>query len=630
MDDDLDRADAHFHDGVAFVRRRDFQGAAAAFQAATEAWPSYGPSHNNLGSALSALGRHDEAIAAFDRALAIDPNDGMAHLHKGVSLQAIGHRDASIACLLEALKIDPGLDEAHYYLGLAYQRGGQLSEALTFLSRSIELNPTYPDVFVALGSVLMQLRAPDDAKRAFEQALTIDPSNAAARAQRLFLLAVDCDWDELEAERSLIPSLGVTGDPVPPFNFLAIEDHPERHRARSENYAVAHFGAIAPLPAPIRPTAKPKKLRIGYFSADMREHATMFLAARMFELHDRERFELHAYSYGRDEPGPMRQRAQAAFDRFNDVRDLSDRQVAEMARSDGLDIAIDLKGYTQHQRVAILAYRPAPIQISFLGYPGTLGSSFIDYLVADGTVIPGSHRSAYTEKIIFLPDSYQVNDNSRSVVKRQGRRADHGIPQDAFVFCCFNAMYKIMPAEFQIWMELLGKVENSVLWLLAGSAKAETNLRLQAADRGVDPDRLIFAPKLAPAAHLERMQFADLFLDTFNCNAHTTASDALWAGLSIVTKCGDGFAARVGASLLKAVGLDELIATNERDYAALALGLAADPERLAALRVHLESNRTNLPLFDSARFTTHVETAFDEAYDRLLQGLAPADIIVPG
>lgn len=630
MDDDLDRADALFHQGLAFVRRRDFQGAVTAFQAATEAWPRYGPSHNNLGSALAALGRHDEAIGTFDRALAIDANDGMAHLHKGVSLQAIGQRDEAITCLQDALKIDPGLDEAHYYLGLTYQRAGQLREALTSLNRSIELNASYPDVFVALGAVLMQLRAPDDAKCAFEQALTIDPSNAAARALRLFLLAVDCDWDELEVERSVLPSLGVTGDPVPPFNFLALEDHPERHRARSENYAAAHFGSIVPLPAPIPPTVRPKKLRIGYFSADMREHATMFLAARMFELHDRERFEIHAYSYGRDEPGPMRQRARAAFDRFSDVRDLSDRQVAELAQRDGLDIAIDLKGYTEHQRVAILAYRPAPIQIGFLGYPGTLGSSFIDYLVADGTVIPTSHRSAYTEKIIVLPDSYQVNDDRRPVVKRQGRRADHGIPQDAFVYCCFNATYKITPTEFQIWMDLLGKVEGSVLWLLAGSARAETNLRLHAANRGVDPDRLIFAPKLAPAAYLERMQFADLFLDTFNYNAHTTASDALWAGLPIITKCGDGFAARVGASLLKAVGLGDLIATSERDYATLALGLAGDPERLAALRVHLEFNRTNLPLFDSARFTKHFETAFDEAYDRLLQGRAPADIIVLG
>jgi len=629
MDDALDRADAAFHQGLALVRRRDFLGAVTAFQSAAEAWPAYGPSHNNLGAALAALGRHDEAIRAFDRALGLDRLDAMAHFHMGVSLQALGQRADAIESLNKALSIDPGMDEAHYYLGLAHHRAGNLDEALYSLRRSIELNATYPDVFATLGAVAMQSRLPDDAKQAFEQALALEPGNAAARAHWMYLLAVDCDWDRLEPERSHVAALGVDGDPVPPFSLLAFEDHPQRHRIRSQNYAAAQFASIAPLSVPAQPVARPDRLRIGYFSADLREHATMFLAVRMFELHDRERFEIYAYSYGRDEPGPMRDRARKAFDHFKDVGELSDLQIAELARQDGLDLAIDLKGYTEHQRVAILAYRPAAIQISFLGYPGTLGSPFIDYLVADRKVVPDDQRSAYSEQLIILPQSYQVNDDTRPVPAAEGTRADLGLPPNAFVFCCFNATYKITPDEFHIWMNLLDRVAGSVLWLLASRAQAQVNLRAAAAKLGIDPARLIFAPKVPPEAHLARIQFADLFLDTFNCNAHTTASDALWVGLPLVTKAGEGFAARVGASLLQAVGLSDLIASTERDYAAIALDLAENPERLAAVRTKLRLNRTTMPLFDSALFTRHIESAYDWAYDRYLKRLPPADIILP-
>ena len=354
----------------------------------------------------------------------------------------------------------------------------------------------------------------------------------------------------------------------------------------------------------------------------------MFLAARMFELHDRERFSIHAYSYGRDEPGTMRARALAAFDTFNDVQGLGDLEIAQLARADGIDIAIDLKGYTEHHRLGIFAYRPAPIQISFLGYPGTLGCPFIDYLVADRQVVPEEQREAYSEKLILMPHCYQVNDNRRPIPEPSGIRADAGLPPDGFVFCYFNASYKITPAEFAIWMELLNRVDGSVLWLLAGSAKCQVNLRAEAAKQGIEPGRLVFAPKIRPQAHLARIQFADLFLDTFNCNAHTTASDALWVGLPLVTKAGKGFGARVGASLLDAIGLGELIANNERDYAEKALELATNPEKLATIRAELGANRTTMPLFDSALFTRHLEAAYDVAYDKWLNGQPPTDIMI--
>jgi protein O-GlcNAc transferase len=629
MTSPIDRAQALFDEGVECARRQDYAAAARSFGRAAEAFPGYGPSHNNLGSALAALGRHDEAIEAFRHALRVAPDYAQAHFHLGVSLQALGKRRESIACFERAVAIDPRHDEAHYYLGLAHQRNARPREALACLMRAVELNPSDSEACTALGTVLKQLRADNAAIRAFERALSIDPGNAIARAHLIDQLARDCAWDALESHRESIATLGVAGAPAPPFTLLALEDHPRRHRARSERFADANFEMITPLPVPARPATRPERLHIGYFSADFREHATMHLAAQMFELHDRDRFAITAYSYGRDEPGQMLQRALDAFDQFRDVRDLGDAEVAALARQDGIDIAVDLKGYTEHQRIAILAYRPAPIQLTFLGYPGTLGTDFIDYLVADPIVVPPEQRGAYREKLILLPDSYQVNDDSRPVPGGAVTRAEAGLPESGFVFCCFNASYKITPAEFDIWMRLMEAVEGSILWLLAGNGEAETNLRAQAAKRGIAPDRLVFAPRVHAVAHLARQPLADLFLDTFNCNAHTTASDALWAGVPLVTKTGNGFAARVAASLLEALDLSDLITTSEREYADLALRLATDPARLAAVRARVALNRASAALFDSATFTRQLERSFELVYDRYFSGLEPADINVP-
>ena len=630
MIDPLDLADFEFQKGLGFARAGDFDSAADAFRNAVDAWPTYGPSHTNLGAALAGLGKHRDAIEAFDRAIAIDPNDSSAHFQKGASLQAERESAAAIPCLLRAIEIDPGLAEPYFHLGLVHSNAGRLGESLVCLERSVELEPEFSDAWNALGAVLLQLKELKEARAAFEQALALDPNNADARARLLYLLAIDCDWDKIEAQRALFADLGTVGGPVQPFNLLALEDRPDRHLLRSTNFAAASFSSIEPMTAPVRKKSRPEKLRIGYFSADFRNHATMFLAARMFELHDRDRFTTFAYSYGRDEPGPIRDRAIAAFDHFQDVGESSDPQIAELARRHEIDIAIDLKGYTDFQRLAILAYRPAPIQLSFLGYPGSLGAPFIDYLLVDQTVIPSEQRSAYSEQLIFLPHSYQPNDDLRPRELVGSSREQVGLPPDGFVFCCLNGSYKISSREFDIWMSLLRRVDNSCLWLFDSNPMARANLQSAAAEHEIDPGRLIFAPKLRPFEHLARIPFADLFLDTFCCNAHTTASDALWMGVPVVSKVGAGFAARVGASLLNAIGMSELIATTDEEYANLALDLATSPQRLAAVRAKLAANRTTMPLFDSALFTRHVEAAFDLAYDRYVAGLPPADIVVPG
>lgn len=626
MSTDVDLADTAFQEGMSHVRSRNFDSAVKAFRRAAQAYGGHAPTHNNLGSSLSALGRHEEAVDAFHRAVELDPNYAQAHFNAGASLRALGRQDEAMNRFLRAIELDPNHDEAFYYLGLEHQAAGRLNEALACYLRATDLNPNDPDFFTALASVLVRLRLPEAAVTPFERALSLNPDDSMARAHLMNLLASNCDWDRLQPHMPWAERLGVDGGPVPPFALLSFDDDPARHRIRSVRFCEGNFALIKPLPLPARPTARPERLRVAYLSADFHDHATMYLAAHMFELHDRERFSIHAYSYGPERSGAMRERVIATFDSFDDVRELSDARIADKVRADGIDIAVDLKGYTEFQRLGILSYRPAPIQMTYLGYPGTLGATFIDYLIADRVVVPDRHRHAYSEQLIYLPHSYQVNDSTRPLPDAGASRGAAGLPEEGFVFCCFNNAYKVSPAEFDIWMELLKQVEGSVLWLLDRPGSMADNLREQVRRRGVDADRLVIAPRTTLEDHIARLQLADLFLDTFNYNAHTTASDSLWAGVPVVTKSGEGFAARVAASLLGAVGMEELVTTNARDYAQLALDLARDRERLAALRARLLAGRTTVPLFDTARFTRHIEQAYDLAYARYLNGEQPTDI----
>ena len=354
----------------------------------------------------------------------------------------------------------------------------------------------------------------------------------------------------------------------------------------------------------------------------------VYLAARMFELHDRARFTVHAYSYGPDRRDEMRTRLEAGMDSFTDVRDKNDQEVIELARKDGLDIAVDLSGLTGGTRLGIFANRVAPVQMNWLGYPGTSGADFMDYVVADQIVIPNEARSHYSEAVLYLPHAYQPNDDQRIISERKFTRTELGLPENGFVFCCFNNNYKITSREFDIWARLLAQVNGSVLWLLKSNQWAETNLRAEAERRGIDPARLVFAERVPLADHLARHRLADLFLDTFNYNAHTTASDALWAGLPLVTKQGRGFAARVASSLLSAVKLEELITHSDEDYEQLALDLATNPDKLATVRKKLAANRDTEPLFDSELFTRHLESGYVAAYERVLAGLKPETIHV--
>jgi predicted O-linked N-acetylglucosamine transferase (SPINDLY family) len=442
-------------------------------------------------------------------------------------------------------------------------------------------------------------------------ALEIDPNHVGALSHRLFYQAHACDWAAFDDWTRIGPVLSTQ---FPPFIALAFEDDPERQLARSRSWVEKYYARVEARSS--RPEPAPDgRIRIGYFSADFHNHATLFLMAGMLRAHDRSRFSIHAFSYGPKAAGEMRETLLSHVDGFHEIGAMADRKVAELALGVGLDIAVDLKGHTQNSRMQIFANRLAPVQVSFLGYPGTTGMDAIDYIIADRIVVPEAMSSFFSERLLLLPDSYQPNDNARRIADALPSRAECGLPENGFVFCCFNQSYKITPREFAIWMRLLQQVEGSVLWLLQWNPSATQNLQREAQARGVAPDRLVFADHRSQAEHLSRLRHADLILDTFNVNAHTTASDALWAGVPVVTLAGRQFAARVCASLLEAIGLPELVTDTEQDYEALCLSLAGDPSRMAALRVRLEANRLTKPLFDTTRYVRNLEAALLQAHE---------------
>lgn len=613
--------------GVAALSTGKFNQARAAFAKVTQLRPDDADAHNNLGIAQNEIGQREQAIASYRRALALAPDNAAAHNNLGNALRRLGRLPEAMDCFRKALALKPDYAEAYNNQGNAFRDGGEIDSALEAYQQALRLRPAYADALSNLAGAFGDLRRREEAIACYERALEINPGNATARAEKLHQQAHICDWDAIAADAAFIPRLGVTGEPVSPFAMLALEDAPERHRVRSERYAQKKY-ARTPLPSRQPPPARPELLRIGYFSGDFFDHATMHLMAKLFEIHNRTRFSLHAFSYGPQRKDAMRERAEAAFDRFHDVRGQSDEAVAELVRREGIDIAVDLKGHTTDARLGVLAYRPAPVQMSYIGYPGPIGAPFIDYIIADETVIPRQERRHYSERIVFLPHSYQVNDDSRIISDRAISRAEAGLPEDGFVFCCFNNAFKISSTEYDIWMRLLGKIDASVLWLLEANRWAIQNLRMHAERRGIDPNRIVFAPRAPVGEHLARHRCADLFLDTFNYNAHTTASDALWAGLPLLTKAGEGFAARVGASLLSALGLLDLVSTNAADYERIAFDLAGNRDKLLAIKARLAANRLSAPLFKTERFARHLEQAFDQVYARYLDDQAPADIVI--
>jgi protein O-GlcNAc transferase len=489
------------------------------------------------------------------------------------------------------------------------------------LRRAIKLKPGLLDAYVLLASSLMALRQFAEALVILDAYLQRRPDDQNALAAALNCGLNVCDWARADDTLARIRGLPAGTAHSQPFAIMGISDDPAEHLQAARLRAASVVRArVAP---PRFATSRHDRIRVAYVSSDFFSHATALLMAELPELHDRSAFEVYGVSFGPDDGSVLRRRVLGAFDAWLDAADRSDEEIAVWMREREIDIAVDLKGYTAAARPGIFTHRPAPVQVSYLGYPGTVAAPCIDYLIADPFLIPQAEQGWYTEKIAYLPDSYQVNDRRRQVAQHALARSEAGLPDEGFVFCCFNVSWKITRPVFEVWMRLLASVPGSVLWLLEDNPWAAENLRREAAARGIAPERLIFCPRVDNEVHLARHRLADLFLDTFPCNAHTTASDALWSGLPLVTCAGRTFASRVAGSLLHAAGLAELATASLDEYERLALELARNPERLASLRARLTRDREALPLFDTPTFCRHIEAAYRHMWRLYQQGSAP-------
>ncbi|MGP0090120.1 MAG: tetratricopeptide repeat protein [Xanthobacteraceae bacterium] len=590
--------------------------------------PDYAEAFNSRGNAFRELKRPDEALASYDRAIAFNPHYAEAYNNRGILLSELKRLDEALASYERAIALKADYAEAFNNRGDPLRRLLRLDEALASYDRAIALKPDYADAFYNHGVVLVDLRRLDEALASFDRAVAAKADHRYAFGRAADCVITLCDWDrrtrfaaDLNAHVSGKKSI------VPPFGLLGYSDDPGLHLQCARNY-IDDTVPLPPRPLWTGETWRHDKLRVAYLSADFRRHAVAYLMAGLFEQHDRSRFEIIGVSFGVDDGSEMRERLVAAFDQFYDVRTKSDEEVAKLLHDRQVDIVIDLMGYTHDARPGILAYRPAPIHVSYLGFPATMGAEFIDYIIADAIVLPFDQRSYYTENIVHLPDCYQVSDSKRPIASRMPAREALGLPGEGFVFCCFNNSWKIAPPVFDIWMRLLKAVDRSVLWLSPDNATAEANLRREAQYRGVDPGRLMFMRRVEYADYLVRYRLADLFLDTLPYNAGATASDALWAGLPVITCSGHAFTARMAGSLLHGAGLPELVTHSLEDYEALALRLAKDPVLLEGYRKRLVTNRLTHPLFDADRFRRHVEAAYTTMWEKWQRGEPPASFSV--
>ena len=635
---------AHHNMGLAQEALQNTEKALSCFNQAIALQADYAPAYFGKGRVLQASKLFTEALKFFDLALQLDPKLEDVHSHRGLVLQTLRKFTEALRSYDQALEVNPELAEILNNRGVVLQELKHYPEALDSVKRAIALRPDYVLAHINLGNFFVDLKQLDAAIQIYSRALEINPDFDFLEGIRLHYQMHLCDWQTWSKRKfEILDKIKLGKNPCPSFALLAISDDLATQRLVANQWMNKMRAELAPFSAtfnePFTPPFTPqflpvahKKIRLAYFSADFHDHATAYLMAELFELHDKTQFELIAFSFGPDKLDTMRQRLLKAFDQFIDVRLHTDLQVAQLARQLEIDIAIDLKGYTQGSRPGIFALRAAPIQVNYLGYPGTMGADFMDYLVADHTLIPPQSRVHYTEKIAYLPHSYQVNDAKRQISDRVFTREEVGLPPTGFVFCCFNNNYKITPDTFDGWMRILQAVPDSVLWLLADNPTAATNLCKEAELRGVSAKRLVFAPRLGLAEHLARHRLADLFIDSLPCNAHTTASDALWAGLPVLTCMGEAFASRVAASLLKAVGLPELITESQPAYETLAIELGRHPEKLAGIKLKLERNRLTTPLFDTTSYTRHLEALYAQMHARARDGFALEciQVLLPG
>lgn len=655
-------ADAFYNRGSLLLKLNRIEDAVSAFDQALRVKPDYAEALGNRGAALMQLGRPAHAVGDFERLTRLKPglpegwinlagalarlerfDHALASYEKGLALRA-GHPEAlkgrggvlfsrknftAALADADAALVQNGADaQALELRANALAELGRREEAIQSYTRALQLRPNNPDALYNRANNLMALRRLDEAVRDYAQVLQLSPDYPYARGNLAFAKLCNCDWSNLDIELRTITTDVRAGKPVVPFQALVLCPDPADALAAAKIVIARKYPARAPLWK--GDLYRHEKIRIAYLSADFHDHAVARQIAGVFEHHDKNRFEIHGVSFGPDSGGAMRQRLTRALDSFQDMRAESAERVAQRLRAMEIGIAVDMMGFTETSRPDILSHRPAPVQVNYLGYPGAMGADYFDYLIADAIVAPQSDGVHFNEQIVRLPHAYLPADNRREIGPTPSR-AEAGLPQTGLVFCCFNHPYKITPGILDIWARLLHAVAGSVLWLSHMAPEPVSHLRREAAARGVAPERLIFAPYVqSDADHLARLKLADLFLDTLPYNAHATASDALWAGVPLLTVMGNGFPGRVAASLLTALGVPELIAPSLAAYESAALRFAEEPGLLRDMKTKLARNRETMPLFDTARFTRDLEKAYFTMWERVQQGIPAASFTVEG
>ena len=601
-----------FYIGNAYLQTKKFDLAIDYYKKTISSDQNHFNAYNNLGGTLLTLGRYKEAIEIFKKTINIKPDFSDAYSNLASCYHNLKQYEDSILNYNKAIKLNPKNFAAYNNLGSTYKEINQNENAINNFNIAKKINPDYYIAYNNLGNHFQEIKLYEDAIKNYKKVVELKPDFKFAIGKLMHAKMRISDWNEYEIHlNNLINSFKKKNKTITPFPFLSLIDNPEYHKTNAEIYSKEQF--IGPKKEQLeRKIIKNEKIKLGYFSPDFRDHPILHLTREIFQFHNKSKFEIYAFSFGPKEEYENLEEVKGFFTKFIDIRNMSDQEVANLSQEIGIDIAIDLCGFTAWNRAKIFFFRAAPIQINYLGYPGTMGSEFMDYIIADKTVIPENEKINFSEKVAYLPNCYQPNTKIDILIKNDFLRSDFNLPEDAFVFCNFKSSYKISPNIFNIWMNILKKTPKSVLWLLKSNNAACENIWKTAEKKGIDRNRIIFAERLPHYDHLKRIAQADIFLDTFPYNAHTTASDTIRIGVPIIALMGKSFASRVSSSILNQVNMKELITTNTEDFQNLAIDIASNKNKLNKIKDDLNNSLSNSSLFDSVKFTKDLETLYQK------------------
>ena len=578
--------------------------------------PDNASAHSNLGNAFKYLKHYDEAISCYNKAIQINPNHADSFSNRGIVFLEMRRLDEALENFNDAIKINPNHLFAHSNKGIALKDLNRYDEAIASYDKAIQINPNFEEPYNNKGNVFKNLKQYDEALKNYEKVMQLNPNYDYILGKILHFKMFLCDWSNLNLlQEKIKEALDKKSKVIEPFSFLGIEDNPSSSKLISEIFVEDKLKKTYEIQSLKK--YNHKKPKIGYISGDFRDHPVLHLMMDVFKNHDHSKFDVYAFSFGPDKNDKWRNEVKNHFLQFNDIDKISDKKVINLIQDLEIDILIDLTGFTGNPRSRIFSHRVAPIQINYLGYPGTTGLECMDYIIADDVIIIKDNLKFYTEKVIYLPNCYQANMKRREISNKEFKRSDFGLPENGFVYCSFNNNYKITPNMFDVWMNIIKKVNNSVLWILRSNETAEKNLKKEAKNRGVDPDRIIFASFLPNDEHLKRISLADLFLDTFPYNAHTTASDAVRMGIPIITLVGNSFASRVGSSILSCINMKELITTSKKDYEDIAIKLGLEQKKIIEIKDRLRDSVDKSSLFDSLKFTKNLENLYLELFEQI-------------